>query len=877
MRKCKGSPSSPKHNVRAGPRPLVWALALVLWAGGAPAVEVGFATDWHVLGPLNDIQPEDPALDAQVREAFAGERADLGPLPVAGAGHPWLAQAGISDSIDFTQLWERRGNAVGCAYAAIHREIPAETAFYLSSDGPASLWVNGERIACVVDDTFPQQCVFEAGLRAGANHCVIAAAPGEEDWCFAFRYAGAAAVAANPLAFTFDALRGHFRAKAPLAGAPWRCQLGDNPAWADPALDDSSWPSLSSQPMAMRAYTEPGEPDIVWWRLHDESPSWLVGRPLFVEGPPEVGVRIYLDGQLVADYPRTMPELLWNAVYRPEGFVPPVDVPEGGHVMAVRWEKRDTQRYWMTEELALVAHNYGAALRRFNATQHTAASPRLHRLILIAVFATLAVFHCAVYVYAPQRPHFFYVLTLALSFLSMLMIHLADGPAWAGGRALADSVYWHGYLPLLPLTALSGLAFGYVAWCGGILRRFWLFAALCVVAYIAAHLRHQRGIVISVPTFIAAEFIRVYFAKVCWKRRQSAVIGFGLCCVVLGVLATGLAHLFGISPTTGLRVYVGWYGYLGFLLFMSIYVAREYTDGMARQEILAEALKVRVNQQAAELRAEIAERRRSERRRASIERQVRKMRGLESLEAMAAGIAHELNNILMGIIGNADLLKRNMDKDSLAAKSVHAIHEAGWKAAGLVRQMLAYAGKGQLNTVPSNLDRVLGAMRPELDAAAGKCAPVEFRLTEELPETLVDVQQLEQVMRALVSNAAEAQEEEQASILLSAECVELGSAELADTYVDDGLPAGRYVAIAVSDKGGGMTTDTADRVFDPFFTTRFPGRGLGLTAALGIIRAHQGAVKLLTSPGQGATFTVFLPCRTDLNPAGKAAGGKAEK
>jgi PAS domain S-box-containing protein len=224
-----------------------------------------------------------------------------------------------------------------------------------------------------------------------------------------------------------------------------------------------------------------------------------------------------------------------------------------------------------------------------------------------------------------------------------------------------------------------------------------------------------------------------------------------------------------------------------------------------------------------------------------------------SLGVLAAGIAHDFNNLLTGVIGNASLALEMLPNDNPIYPLIQQIGDCGARAAVLTRQMLDYAGKGSfhLETVELSqfVQRFTGLI-PEippsvnlvLDLAAGSL-PVQ-----------ADPAHLEHVLTTLVTNAAEAIGDNPKGVITIITGLEHLDAQFKDT-----LTAGDYAVLKVRDTGCGMDAGTLSRIFDPFFSTKFSGRGLGLAAAQGVVRRHRGAVFADSTQGSGSTFTVLLP------------------
>jgi two-component system cell cycle sensor histidine kinase/response regulator CckA len=232
---------------------------------------------------------------------------------------------------------------------------------------------------------------------------------------------------------------------------------------------------------------------------------------------------------------------------------------------------------------------------------------------------------------------------------------------------------------------------------------------------------------------------------------------------------------------------------------------------------------------------------------------------LEGLGLMASGIAHDFNNLLMAILGNADLALADTPEQSPLRPSLSQIKDISLQAADLCRQMLAYSGKGKFLIEPVNLSRLAGAMVRLIEVAISKMAVLRCSLSEDLPAVEADVTQLRQVIMNLVINASEAIGEEGGVISLSTGTMTCDEEYLRGTYVREQGPPGAYVYLEVADTGCGMDKETQSRLFDPFFTTKLSGRGLGLTAVVGIVRGHHGVIKVDSEPGKGTVFRVLFP------------------
>jgi signal transduction histidine kinase len=241
----------------------------------------------------------------------------------------------------------------------------------------------------------------------------------------------------------------------------------------------------------------------------------------------------------------------------------------------------------------------------------------------------------------------------------------------------------------------------------------------------------------------------------------------------------------------------------------------------------------------------------SERR--ALESRLQRAQRMESLGVMAAGIAHDFNGHLTSIIGNASMALDLLPESSEGRRLVAASMESGHRAADLIGQVLAYTGNAYHRLRPVNLADILDERRLSVLGLAGSKAEVRLHIDAALPSIKADPAEIQQVLKNLVQNAVEA--------IGSAGVIDISASvsELSEDAADEDLPAGRYVHIKVKDMGAGMPADVVAKAFDPFFTTKFLGRGLGLSAVLGIMRAHNGAVRLETVPDAGTTVHLYFP------------------
>jgi PAS domain S-box-containing protein len=256
-----------------------------------------------------------------------------------------------------------------------------------------------------------------------------------------------------------------------------------------------------------------------------------------------------------------------------------------------------------------------------------------------------------------------------------------------------------------------------------------------------------------------------------------------------------------------------------------------------------------------------AERKQAEEARLQMERNLFENQKLRSLGILAGGIAHDFNNLLVGILNNAEIAEADLPADSPARQVFQQIEEAARRAAGLTSQMLAYSGQGRFVVEPVALNELVESMAELLRASVDKNIQLHYQLPPDLPLIAVDAGQLRQVILNLVINASEALYHHEGVITIRTGQLEATAEYLRTAYLSPDLPQGVYLFLEVTDNGSGMDEATLSKIFDPFFSTRFTGRGLGLPAVLGIVRGHQGVLKVASQPGKGSTFRILLPYR----------------
>lgn len=254
-----------------------------------------------------------------------------------------------------------------------------------------------------------------------------------------------------------------------------------------------------------------------------------------------------------------------------------------------------------------------------------------------------------------------------------------------------------------------------------------------------------------------------------------------------------------------------------------------------------------------------------------IQARLQEAQRLESLGVLAGGIAHDLNNLVMAVRGSLEALEACPGRadHTECGRALASIRSTNERTTEWCRQLLAYSGRGSRALSAMDLRRAVEETARLAESNLPQDVRLVYRWAGALPRVKADDAQIRQAILSLLSNAAEAIGTKPGRITISLQPRNLEIPER-------GLPPGSYLSMEVADDGPGMDAATLERVFDPFFTTKPSGRGLGLAAVQGILRAHGGSIEAASTPGIGTTMTVLLPVAKDPVPAPPgAAGGDA--
>jgi two-component system cell cycle sensor histidine kinase/response regulator CckA len=229
---------------------------------------------------------------------------------------------------------------------------------------------------------------------------------------------------------------------------------------------------------------------------------------------------------------------------------------------------------------------------------------------------------------------------------------------------------------------------------------------------------------------------------------------------------------------------------------------------------------------------------------------------MEAVGRLAGGIAHDFNNLLTIISGAAEVLLEQWRKDEASLEVVREISDAATRASALTQQLLAFGRRQMVRPRAVELNRIILRMHGMLKRLVGEDIALETTLQEGLWNVSIDPIQVDQILINLAANSRDAMPRGGAITIRSFNW------RVPQPAIDPaGLGAGSYVCLQFSDNGRGMDQDTLSHIFEPFFTTKSPGQGtgLGLSTVYGIVHQSGGEISVRSAPGEGATFTIYLP------------------
>jgi PAS domain S-box-containing protein len=243
-----------------------------------------------------------------------------------------------------------------------------------------------------------------------------------------------------------------------------------------------------------------------------------------------------------------------------------------------------------------------------------------------------------------------------------------------------------------------------------------------------------------------------------------------------------------------------------------------------------------------------------------LQKRLHEARKMEAVAMLAGGMAHEINNVLMGVIGGIDIIRMCAADQSLSEEDFEDVHKGCNRIADLVRLLLAYSQGGRYRTETVDLRAFIPPALSELEKTLDPKVDLDCHLDDHVPPISADPLQLELVLNEIVTNAKEA--------IDGAGCIHIDiqsrSVDLDQARQRAGMQPGQYIRLRVRDDGQGMDPKTLSRIFEPFFTTHFPGRGMGMAAVYGIVKNHGGWIGVDSRQGRGTTVRVYLPVAPEL-------------
>ncbi|MGA9264512.1 MAG: response regulator [Desulfobacterales bacterium] len=258
---------------------------------------------------------------------------------------------------------------------------------------------------------------------------------------------------------------------------------------------------------------------------------------------------------------------------------------------------------------------------------------------------------------------------------------------------------------------------------------------------------------------------------------------------------------------------------------------------------------------ALELVIPITERKRAEEERRRLEGQLEQARKMEAIATLAGGIAHQFNNLLSAVSGNIELMKLDDHDRQKYDRYFTPIENSIQRMAKLTGQLLAYARGGKYRVSRISMIEFVRETLPLVEHTIKPSITLETDLPEKVSRVTMDVTQMQTVLSGILSNASEAIEKA-GHVLISCRDEHITAEQ---SKMTPGLVPGDYVALSVTDDGKGMDEKTRQRIFEPFFSTKFQGRGLGMASVYGIIKNHEGWITVDSKPLRGTTVKIFLP------------------
>lgn len=240
------------------------------------------------------------------------------------------------------------------------------------------------------------------------------------------------------------------------------------------------------------------------------------------------------------------------------------------------------------------------------------------------------------------------------------------------------------------------------------------------------------------------------------------------------------------------------------------------------------------------------------------DQQIQRRQKMESLEILAGGVAHDFNNLLVGVMANADHLSRSLESNPEQFQACVEIVQSSQRAAELCHQLLAYAGKAPRQEQALALSDLVERSTQLLKMALSPAANMVIQAAPALPAINADPAHIRQVLLSLIANASDALQGEPGTITISTGVESLRESDFTRTLHQHSPVPGSHVYLEVTDTGSGIAEEALPRIFDPFYTTKHQGSGLGLAAVLGIVHAHRGLLFIRSAPGEGTSVRIYF-------------------
>jgi PAS domain S-box-containing protein len=251
-----------------------------------------------------------------------------------------------------------------------------------------------------------------------------------------------------------------------------------------------------------------------------------------------------------------------------------------------------------------------------------------------------------------------------------------------------------------------------------------------------------------------------------------------------------------------------------------------------------------------------------------IQSQIERAQKYQMIGILAGGIAHDFNNLLTSIIGNAQLGQMQIEPDSELNEYLADIIQSSEKAAGLCQKILTYAGRKMGRKTWIDLNQAIIELKATLGSIVSNQITVELDLQPDLPPIMVDPTLIDQLLVNLITNSSESYQGREGVIHIKTQLVEQRAEDFRKMLVQESCSAGKYLLIELSDQGCGIEEDKIPLIFEPYYTTKEMGRGLGLAAVQGIVRSMNGAINVHSQPNRGTTFQIYLPSPHKSPPLG---------